>query len=286
MQTNENQTWAQVLAANAGSNAVMMDTSNTNGAKVAQIAAAHSTYGVGVSSSSYYNKVSGEIYVGSNTTKDCNVLSATQPGLVDTNCTTSGTDGSTDFPAASTGGTLRIGLDLTSSFVGKVTADDSFNGSDTNGAIGYDSIADWVNFSNRFRGWGRDSTSLLDAGVREGCLSGIACRIWDLRLSSSDTQVRNRNGGFTAGASCPVSATGNKVLTDYNSNTFLINALEAMEDGIGDDDGLCESYESCVYSPNIGAYQGDGDPFAQSACTFTGGTVTGIQLFGFPTNGG
>jgi len=48
------------------------------------------------------------------------------------------------------------------------------------------------------------------------------------------------------------------VITDQNSTprTFLVNATERLFDERGNDNGLCESDESCVYSPNIGAYQG------------------------------
>ena len=36
--------------------------------------------------------------------------------------------------------------------------------------------------------------------------------------------------------------------------TVLRNAIEIIGDGIGDDDGLCGTNESCIYTPNIGAY--------------------------------
>jgi hypothetical protein len=39
--------------------------------------------------------------------------------------------------------------------------------------------------------------------------------------------------------------------------TFLEHASELMGDGIGDEDGLCESGESCLLDLNIGAWQGD-----------------------------
>jgi hypothetical protein len=55
-----------------------------------------------------------------------------------------------------------------------------------------------------------------------------------------------------------------------------------MLDGVGDDDGLCESGEACLYTPNFGAYQGHG---SLETCTFTGGTITGVTMYGYSTNG-
>jgi hypothetical protein len=50
--------------------------------------------------------------------------------------------------------------------------------------------------------------------------------------------------------------------------------------------GLCESGETCVYSPNFGAYQGEGDPLSQAPCVFSDGTVAGVTMYAYPTNGG
>jgi hypothetical protein len=58
-----------------------------------------------------------------------------------------------------------------------------------------------------------------------------------------------------------------------------MNALEVMDDGIGDEDGLCESNETCIASPHFGAWQGDGEP--TSTCAFDPGPVamvTGVQM--------
>ena len=52
-------------------------------------------------------------------------------------------------------------------------------------------------------------------------------------------------------------------------------------------DGLCESGEACVYSPNFGYYQGEGN--LTSSCVFTGGVNTGdltnITIKAFSVNG-
>ena len=65
--------------------------------------------------------------------------------------------------------------------------------------------------------------------------------------------------------------------------TFLRNAVEIPGDGVGNDNALCESGETCLYTPNIGSYQGHGN--VVSAGNFTSGTLTGITLMKYATNG-
>ncbi len=64
-----------------------------------------------------------------------------------------------------------------------------------------------------------------------------------------------------------------------------MNAFEIILDGLGDEDGLCESNEACLYGPNFGAYQGEGDYRANGTCTFQPGAVTGVTLYAYPING-
>jgi hypothetical protein len=84
--------------------------------------------------------------------------------------------------------------------------------------------------------------------------------------------------------------TGNDTLThEFSAGfpiTFLRHAIE-IDDGIGDDDMLCESNEVCLYTPNIGSYQGHGQlvgagPFVDGTLT---DTLTGITLMKYETNG-
>ena len=59
-------------------------------------------------------------------------------------------------------------------------------------------------------------------------------------------------------------------------------------DGVGDDDGLCESAEVCIYAPNVGAYQGEGD-YLTRQCQFVGGGaigIAGVTMQAYPVNGG
>jgi hypothetical protein len=61
------------------------------------------------------------------------------------------------------------------------------------------------------------------------------------------------------------------------------NATELKGDGVGNDNGLCESNEACLFTPNLGSYQGDGILLPPGA--FTDGTLTGITLFKYSNNG-
>jgi len=54
---------------------------------------------------------------------------------------------------------------------------------------------------------------------------------------------------------------------------------------VGDDDTLCEDDEVCIYAPNLGAYQGHGDYASQTCNYLTGGQITGVTMYAYPTNG-
>ncbi len=66
-------------------------------------------------------------------------------------------------------------------------------------------------------------------------------------------------------------------------NRFLKNAIEVLADSIGDDDGLCEENETCIYTPNIGSYQGHGD--TTRTCVFQDNTITGVTILRYENNG-
>jgi hypothetical protein len=188
---------------------------------------------------------------------------------------------------------LVTGIDLTNSFFGKVTSD-SANASHTNGIRDYASVTDWFNFDNLYRLWGPDGSVFPNSDHTSQCVFGVDCRIWDWRLRSTDSMLLNRSGDgvnsnepFVAGSACPAAINGNYALTDLSTpaKTFLVNAVEIMDDEIGNDNGLCESSESCIYSPNFGAYQGEGDYSQNGTCTFVDGTITDVRMYAYPQNG-
>ena len=150
-------------------------------------------------------------------------------------------------------------------------------------------IQDFFKFDKPTRRW-VDSTNYYAA-----CATGMTCVIFDYALSASDTLVRNKSGDFTnlnsafptnSSDPCPAEVHGNKALTNQHTvvNTYLQHAFEIVGDEIGNDNGLCESSEACIYSPNPGAYQGHGD-YRKRTCAFQNGTISNVTMYAYPNNG-
>lgn len=220
----------------------------------------------------------------------CNITNNTgnSPGLENGTCANAGTESNATFTA--------VAADQSKFFVGKVTATDPINSNNNLGLSAFSSLLDWNNFSNAFREWGRDGADFPSSGNIGKCTAGN-CRIWDYRLKAdannyaynSTESVTVKNGNFVPGATCPSAVNGNKVTTYTNSipvtYTFLTNAMEIIGDGVGNDNGLCETGENCIYTPNFGAYQGEGDYQSQGTCTFQNGTVSNVKMYAYPTLG-
>lgn len=221
---------------------------------------------------------------------ECNIVNNTgfSPGLSVGTCLNHG-------PLSNANLTLSS-ADYTKFFVGKVINDDTINSSDSLGSALFSNIIDWIDFSNLFRVWGVDGNDFPNSNNKGVCSSG-ACRIWDYRLKSdsanlafnSTNTVLTKNEPFIVGAICPSAINGNVtttyVDTNSTSHSFLTNAYEIIGDGIGNEDTLCESNESCIYTPNFGAYQGEGDYKSQGTCQFQNGTLSNIKIYTYPTNG-
>lgn len=240
---------------------------NSSNMQFANVASANnSTYGYELDTSSN-NYFTGFVMVGNNATKDCDVAGGVNQGLDNTTCAP---NGSSDF------GTPVTGITLANSVIGKASSD-TVNLQGTTGTSVYDSITDWTNFDNPFRGWGSEGLAFPHSSNTAPCASTDTCRIWDWSLASADTVIRN----------VLTLPTGNDTLThtwsDASTVTFLRNAVEIIGDFIGNDNGLCESNETCLYTPNIGSYQGHGN--LVSAGAFTDGTITGVTLMQYETNG-
>jgi hypothetical protein len=62
----------------------------------------------------------------------------------------------------------------------------------------------------------------------------------------------------------------------------LALATEILGDASGNDDGLCESDEECLFSSNLGAYQGEG---ALSATCTNNTTLVNVGIHAYTTNG-
>jgi hypothetical protein len=209
----------------------------------------------------------------------------TNPLIVHNSCTTSGLDESFDYPVGyHSDGVFLKDRDLDDVFIGKVTTD-SINASHTTGTATFPipgAAFDWTKFENPYRVWMADSAD-------PAYWSSGAGHIWDLRINPLHTTSRNRSGdgvldneNFVVGAICPSAVHGNKAITDMRSpsNTYLLNAFEVLDDDIGNDNGLCESTEACIYAPNIGAYQGEGE-FEENTCIFQDGTISGVAMYAY-----
>ena len=126
------------------------------------------------------------------------------------------------------------------------------------------------------------------------CTSGNTCRIWDASLSAADTVLRNRlnvptgNDVFTHrwvadGGSACADLPGAAWSGTECQTTALLNARELVDDGVGNDNNLCESNEACLFTPNIGSYQGHGA--LVSAGPFANGAVSNVTLVRYSVNG-
>jgi hypothetical protein len=216
------------------------------------------------------------------------------------------------------------GVDLSASFGLKVASDTANTAEDGVGeatGAGIDAtLSNWFSFDSFYRLWagGSGVSPWPDANWNAGCdTTSPSCQLMDWTLKAAASVIRNTtgngstaNGAVVAGA-CPAEANGTAFLTSqtytYDSAYFsglngvrqsngavcasgdadcvqryLKSAVEILGDDVGDEDGLCEDSEACLYTPNFGAYQGHG---TLTECTFTGGTITGVTMFYYPTNG-
>lgn len=261
-----NNAFFNVLSSNNGSCVSMYGASNTI---FSDLSATDCDSGITLVDSSE-NSFLGALYLGNNLNGDCNVSGGTNVGLVNATCENQGASSAT----------LVNGVTLATTFVGKVDTDDAVNESDTNGRADFSSTLDWSGFENAYRGWGKYSAAAFPSSThRERCsIVFPQCQIWDWSISSSDTVLRDIFG----------SATGNDVLTHTWSNssvsTFLRNAIEITGDGTGNDDTLCETGETCLYTPNIGAYQGHGN-LVPAGYIGAASTLSDITLLKYENNG-
>lgn len=207
-------------------------------------------------------------------------------------CFNNGSTGMTSACAPNVGSLVATTIGA-GTIVGKVTTDDGANASDASGTATYSSITgqDWFSFINPLRGWGLNGSTFPASDNRGYCATGT-CRIWDLSLLATDTVLRNKsgdgtsaNGTFTNGTTCPGAISGSMTVShSYTGEQFLRNATEILFDGAGDDDGLCENTEACIYNPNFGVYQGSGNPMTNT-CNFSNSTVSGVTMYAYPANG-
>jgi hypothetical protein len=139
---------------------------------------------------------------------------------------------------------------------------------------------DWLNFENYFRTIGKLGAANFPHNSQNGICT-TTCSLWDFSLKSSDTILRNAN----ISSGCPTTIFTHTFSTGIVS--ILRNAVEILNDGVGNENGICEANEDCLLTPNIGSYQGHGSIIpastASSACADV--ASLGIKLYQFETNG-
>ena len=142
------------------------------------------------------------------------------------------------------------------------------------------SATDFLNVNNRWSHWGLSgSVTNSDETNRGWCFSTDTCQQYDWRVNSTPNGLAFANGTFTPGAACPVN--GSRTFTGPDGPA-LQYANEILFDEKGDDDGLCEANETCLFMPHIGGFQGDGGYTAP--CTFSqSGGIGGVTLVSYQT---
>ena len=183
---------------------------------------------------------------------------------------------------------ISTGTTAAASFVATVSDDAANLDDDAAGRATYAVDLDRLTFATPWRGWGIDG-AFPSGDIRDVC-DGGTCRIWDWSLLASDVVSR---GALALAASATFehrwSATSSTECAAYAGATFnqgvcsttaIAHSRELSQDGLGNDNLLCEAGERCLQLPNIGAYQGHG-ALAPS------GTISGmnVELVRFEDNG-
>lgn len=197
----------------------------------------------------------GHLRVGNNGT-DCWTDSATDPeGLVDATCA----------PAYGSTHTLYTALSFVSSFAGSTAMTLAYSGL----------TSFFTNVTAPRHAWGKSGT-FGDFTSRSSCDTSLTCEVYDWSVDPSDTNLRNVLPVPTG------SSTFTHTWSDASTTTFVVNARETHPyEAIakGNSNGLCESNEACLHTPNIASDQGN------STLMYLGtlsGTVTGADLYYYP----
>lgn len=176
-------------------------------------------------------------------------------------------------------------------FIGQASSE-SANSYYASGSNTYSTSVSWTSFQNFYRNLGKSGTFAASSS-RGACIAGGVCQIYDWTFRTTDTIGLNTLPCPGNTAQLPATVVTHP-LNGGGSVTFLRNAVEIIGDGIGDDNGFCQSFEACLYTPNVGSYQGHGNLVSASVavantstCSDIGSTgpVTNITLYKYDTNG-
>ncbi|MBI5495149.1 MAG: right-handed parallel beta-helix repeat-containing protein [Deltaproteobacteria bacterium] len=195
----------------------------------------------------------------------CNVVGPNSPAGLTDSC---GPSGDSDQLKV-------VGLQAPS-FLGALSVDDPVNLADVLGTAPGPNITDWVGFREFQRAW-------APMGLDRGPWSVGSGVIYDWRHTPTDAWLLGRafdgvsqmQPSYGPGP-CPANLQGDVAIVPFTRAPYLKAAVEELEGGGGNGDGLCQSGERCRYAPNIGHYLGE-SPDA-GACLYVGGRVTGVAL--------
>jgi hypothetical protein len=154
------------------------------------------------------------------------------------------------------------------------------------GLITPTSATDWFDFENPFRILYLNASNLFVIGAR-GPSSASPQSIWDLSLLASSwlkRQPAQASGNCTAPLDV-VHSFDNVVSGLSTPINGLAYAVERLDDDIGNHNGICEAGEECLYTPNIGPYQGHGELKRICSNPGTGGAWDGTGIWSYTSNG-
>ncbi|MBW2735538.1 MAG: hypothetical protein JRH20_24400, partial [Deltaproteobacteria bacterium] len=177
--------------------------------------------------------------------------------------------------------TIVKGLSSVGFFAGPVSSE--LTNAHISGTETFTAITDWYDFDNALRLWGRDGGYATPI-TRGACASSDSCRIWDWTLLPAGIPLHAIYGTFTSGAPCPASVQGDETFS-YRARSnvdayALRHAVEILGDWRGNENGLCDSHEACVFLPHLGANETTGA--LKDPCVFQDGVgaqaVVGVAL--------
>lgn len=193
--------------------------------------------------------------------------------------------------------------------------DEPANTSDINGVREFANITDWFTFAGPYRAWGAEGSGTPNCFAQGPCdasaMGSRGCQIYDYTLIGMadellcarsmpvptgddvvtwDVAIGGAHGYLADDAACMASFSQATIVPPSGARTysicrvtFLHLARELGGDLVGNDNLLCESGETCVFTPNIASYQGDGPLIAAGA--FVDGTIHGVTMLRYTHNG-
>ncbi len=188
---------------------------------------------------------------------------------------------------------VASGLDASAAFVGAVTLDTRNTSVRNMFGIATTNVAgfDWFNFENTRRAWGKPKGMFEINAPSLAGPAGTLAQFWDYSLSSAASgglrggnvkpnllaaSVQTATHRYTGGGNCALAYPGSVLADGRCTTTYVRNAVEILQDGEGNENGLCEAGERCIHTPNLGRAQGKGKTTEAEPFAFDG--VTGVRL--------